>query len=159
MRGIHRSPVNSPHKGQWGGALMFSLICVWINGWVNNREAGDLRRDYAHYDVTVMWFAGLRETPGPWLSITRRGPGIVIPISMIRRLYGCLIWIMGITADNTCLYWRGSLVFDRCHNYHKICFSFRVNVCRCKRIKSLFIYLSPRILADWTKSYNYVLNI
>ena len=33
---------------------MFSLICVWINGWVNNREAGDLRRYLAHYDVTVM---------------------------------------------------------------------------------------------------------
>ena len=52
--GIHRSPVNSPHKGQWLGALMFSLICVWINGWANNREAGDLRRYRAHYDVTVM---------------------------------------------------------------------------------------------------------
>ena len=33
---------------------MFSLICVWINGWVNNREIGDLRRDRAHYDVIVM---------------------------------------------------------------------------------------------------------
>ena len=55
VRGIHRSPVNSPHKGQWRGALMLSLICVWINGWVNNREAGDLRRYRAHYDVTVMW--------------------------------------------------------------------------------------------------------
>ena len=54
VRGIHRVPVNSPHKGQWRGALMFSLICVWINGWVNNREAGDLRRYRAHYDVTVM---------------------------------------------------------------------------------------------------------
>ena len=54
VRGIHRSPVNSPHKGQWRGALMFSLICVWINGWVNNREAGDLRCYRAHYDVTVM---------------------------------------------------------------------------------------------------------
>ena len=50
------SPVtlNSPHKGQWRGALMFSLICAWINGWVNNREAGDLRRHRAHCDVTVM---------------------------------------------------------------------------------------------------------
>ena len=47
-------PVNSPHKGQWRGALMFSLICVWINGWVNNREAGDLRRHRCHYDVNVM---------------------------------------------------------------------------------------------------------
>ena len=51
---IHRSPVNSPHKGQWRGALMFSLICAWINSWVNNREAGDLRCYCAHYDVTVM---------------------------------------------------------------------------------------------------------
>ena len=44
VRGIHRSPVNSPHKGQWCGALMFSLFGVWINGWVNNPEAGDLIR-------------------------------------------------------------------------------------------------------------------
>ena len=50
------SPVTGefPHKGQCRGALMISLICVWINGWVNNREAGDLRRYRAHYDVTVM---------------------------------------------------------------------------------------------------------
>ena len=48
------SPVNFPHKGQWRGALMFSLICAWINRWVNNREAGDLRRHRAHYDVIVM---------------------------------------------------------------------------------------------------------
>ena len=54
VRGIHRSPVNSPHKGQWCRALMFSLICTWINGWVNNGEAGDSRRHRAHYDVTVM---------------------------------------------------------------------------------------------------------
>ena len=55
VRGIHRSPVNSPHKGQWRGALMFSLICGRINGWVNNGEAGDLRRHHAHYDVSVMF--------------------------------------------------------------------------------------------------------
>ena len=54
VRGIHRSPVNSPHKGQWRGALMFSLICIRINGWVNNREAGDLRRHRAHYNIVVM---------------------------------------------------------------------------------------------------------
>ena len=54
LRGIHRSPVNSPHEGQWRGALMFSLICAQINSWVNNGEAGDLRRHRAHYDVTVM---------------------------------------------------------------------------------------------------------
>ena len=55
VRGIHRSPVNSPHKGQWRGALMFSFFCAWINGWVNNRGAGNLRRNRFHYDVIVMW--------------------------------------------------------------------------------------------------------
>ena len=35
---------------------MFSLICVGINGWVNNREAGDLRRYRAHYNVIVFFF-------------------------------------------------------------------------------------------------------
>ena len=54
VRGIHRWPVNTPHKGQWRGALMFSLICAWINAWANNREVGDLRRHRAHYDVIVM---------------------------------------------------------------------------------------------------------
>ena len=54
VRRIYWSPVNSPHKGQWRGALMFSLIWVWINDWVNNREAGYLRRYRAHYVVIVM---------------------------------------------------------------------------------------------------------
>ena len=44
--GIHRSPVNFPHKGQWFGALVFSAICAWRNGCVNKREAVD--------DVIVM---------------------------------------------------------------------------------------------------------
>ena len=55
VRGIHRSTVNSSHKGQWRGALMFSFICVWINSWVNNRGAADLRRFCAHYDVIIMY--------------------------------------------------------------------------------------------------------
>ena len=54
MQGIHRSPVNSPHRVQWRRALMFTLIFAWTNNWVNNRDAGDLRHDRAHYDVTVM---------------------------------------------------------------------------------------------------------
>ena len=54
VRGIQRSPVNSLPKGQWRGALLSSLIYTWINGWVNNGEAGDLRRHRAHYNVTVM---------------------------------------------------------------------------------------------------------
>ena len=54
VRGIHRSPVNSPLKGQRRRALMFSLICAWINGGVNNREAGDLGRHRCHYDAIVV---------------------------------------------------------------------------------------------------------
>ena len=66
VRGIHRSPVNSPHKGQWRGALMFTLICARINAWVNNREAGDLRRNLAHYDVIVMTMMTTMTTRGSW---------------------------------------------------------------------------------------------
>ena len=51
--GIHQSPVNSPHKDQWRRALMLSLICVWINSSVNNRQGGDLRCYRTHYDITV----------------------------------------------------------------------------------------------------------
>ena len=54
VRGIHRSPVNSSHKGRWCGASVVSLICTWTNGWANNRDAGDLIRHRAHNDITVM---------------------------------------------------------------------------------------------------------
>ena len=58
VRGINRSRVKSPHKVQWRGALMLFLICAWMNDWVNNREADDLRRYRTHYDVIEMgvWY-------------------------------------------------------------------------------------------------------
>ena len=46
--------MNSPHKGQLRGPLMFSLICTRINDWENGREAGDLRRHRTHYDAIVL---------------------------------------------------------------------------------------------------------
>ena len=91
---IHRSPVNSPYKGQWRRALMFSLICAWINGWVNNREAADLRHHRVHYDVTVM----------------STGRGINTKCSScpicLEKDYGCMvfsrsvdIWALGISGE------------------------------------------------------------
>ena len=50
-RGSHRDYLNC----NWRGALLFSLICAWITDWVNNREAGHLRRNHAHYDVIIIW--------------------------------------------------------------------------------------------------------
>ena len=58
--------VNSPHTGHWRGALMFSLICAWINGSVNNREAGALRRQRAHHDVIVMVTQNIRDKIMRW---------------------------------------------------------------------------------------------
>ena len=76
VRGIQLSPVNSSHKGQWRAALVFTLICARINGWVNNREAGDLRRYRTHYDVIVMlkanakWWQPRGKTPHPgWTAV------------------------------------------------------------------------------------------
>ena len=66
VRGIHRSPVNSPQQSQWRGALMFSLISTGTNGWVNNRDVGDLRRHWTHCNITVMFLQLI------WRSSTRR---------------------------------------------------------------------------------------
>ena len=110
VRGIHRSPVNSPHKGQWRGAWMFSLICPWTNSWANNEYAGDLKRHGAHYDATVMWwfvyrgllseyffvlnhhnekFVGLRVNSSPYCriyaSVNRVNIGSDNGLSLIRR--------------------------------------------------------------------------
>ena len=72
VRGIHRSP----HKGQWRGALMFSLICACINDWVNNRKAGDLRRYRVHYDAILMLgFNMWDDFQSLWTSIERRYTG------------------------------------------------------------------------------------
>ena len=54
VRGLRRSLVKSPLKGHWRGALMFPLICAWTNGWVNNQDAGDLRRHRTQHGITVM---------------------------------------------------------------------------------------------------------
>ena len=63
VRGIHRSPVDSPHKGQSRRALMFPLVFTWTNGCANNRDAGDLRRNRIHFDVTVMIRHGFLHHP------------------------------------------------------------------------------------------------
>ena len=49
------SPVNFPHKGQWLGPLMFSLICPLNNSWANNGDAGDLRHHRAHYALIMVF--------------------------------------------------------------------------------------------------------
>ena len=94
VRGIHRSPVNSLHKCQWRGALMFSVIWAWISAWVNNNEIGDLRRHHTHYDVTVI----------PWLLYTGNAThilwwGITInnfPVSLLIVLssHDLMTWII-----------------------------------------------------------------
>ena len=51
---------NSPVTGEFPtqrpvtGSFDVFFDRAWINDWVNNGEAGDLRRYRVHYDVTVM---------------------------------------------------------------------------------------------------------
>ena len=95
VRGIHRS--------QRRGALMFSLIYVWINHWVNNRETDDLRRYRAHYGVIAIFNHG--ELPVWWLinNVADRDKiqwcteiGIPNPIILIEFYWmsasGCNAW-------------------------------------------------------------------
>ena len=67
---------NSPARDRWiphtkasdAKLLMFSLIFAWINGWLNNRKAGDLRRHRAHYYVIVMeiWKFSCPKSSAAW---------------------------------------------------------------------------------------------
>ena len=97
VRGIHRSPADSPHKDQWRGALMFSLICVWTNGWANNRGAGDLRHHRGCYDVTVINFAVKSKHYGETGILHSRVHFIyvitmIIPYALIEIMYGFRIY-------------------------------------------------------------------
>ena len=53
---VGNSPVTGEFHAQRPVTRSFDilLICAWIDGWVNNRESGDLRRYCAHYDGIVM---------------------------------------------------------------------------------------------------------
>ena len=93
-RGIHRSPVKSPLKGLWRGALMFSLICVWINGWVNNREASDWRRYCTHYDVTVMLWIMECSKLIPAISSTTNISICILPLeSFMESIWLCNLYL------------------------------------------------------------------
>ena len=104
VRGIHWSPVNYPRKGQWRGALMFSLICTRIDCWVNNGEAGDLRRHRVHCDVTVMGFASVKSYPLSCLvlyqsSIFHYGSIDFIPPQYFLMHFNVVILITGCTRS------------------------------------------------------------
>ena len=76
--------VRGIHKDQWWGALMLSLIWAWINGWVNNRKAGDSRRHCAHYDAIVKYFGD---------------------DASLADIYGCSIFYVHIVFDVQHLEW------------------------------------------------------
>ena len=105
VRGIHRSPMNSPHKGQWRGALMFSLTCAWMNDLVNNREAGALRRHRANYDVTLMGRYHLNQC---WPSF----PTTINFVIIHRSLYPMKLDTKnGIVTDMKSLIWKKFLTW------------------------------------------------
>ena len=51
----------------------FLLSAPWINGWVSNGDAGDLRRHHAHYYVIVM------SSRNEWRMQRRRTWNIILP--------------------------------------------------------------------------------
>ena len=111
LREIHRSPVDSPHKGQWRGALMFSLICACIIAWAENWDAGDLRRNRVYYENQgVSWTSHLYngilvrwclcfESPHKWFFIATHH--IYPHISAYIQLYGWYAKIFNSTFSST----------------------------------------------------------
>ena len=79
VRGIHRWPVNSPHKGQWCRTLMFSLICAWTNSWEN-------RRHRAHNDAIVTNMPGVPHLKSHYSDFTRTSGRSYLILSNIKSL-------------------------------------------------------------------------
>ena len=129
VRGIHWSPVNFPHKGQWRGVLMFSLIWAWINAWVNYREAGDLRRHRGQYDVIVMKTLQTRRTQWVWMALVTIGLVSIIMTSTAIKL------IIGIVPDQVILLQTNSCLChaqnDICDNKHIVWWTFNPNQLKC----------------------------
>ena len=98
VRGIHWSPVNSLHKEPVTRSFMLYLICAWIKGWVNNREAGDLRRHRAHYDVTVMCFWKF-PLPADNMIITMKWNIIM------NNIINVMIWFIKMIIKSKLKYW------------------------------------------------------
>ena len=95
-------------KGQWRGALIFSLICAWINGWVNDFKAGDLRRHRAHCNVIVMCRSDIEWSEGDEFRIRLSTPcfnAIVSSIITIRWPWD-LHYGHSYTGNVAALYWN-----------------------------------------------------
>ena len=143
VRGIHRSPVNSPHKGQWRGALMFSLICVWINAWVNNREAGDLRCYRAHYDVIVMVTGQISSDILNFLHTNYQMHSLSFKS---QSLYSQLLWTRFDKVDEFILIPTTFLNFSRVRSYTG-----------CVSIRCLLWSHSMPYLAHWLQTLRHIL--
>ena len=122
--GIHWSPVNSPHKAQWHRALTFALICTSTNICENHRDAGDLRRHYAHYEVTVM-FPGLPYGHQSNSKIPPMVRHIYIYIYMLEmyniiKIYKIsLEFVIQLTSKQRWLLTLGKRITYRCYNQYK----------------------------------------
>ena len=101
---------NSPVKGNDAGLWCFLWSAPWINGWVNNREAGDLRRHRAHYDVIVMMnlIAILRQGQSKMLIIwLHRQPGARVQVERLDStlhlvtIYICIYIYIYILVDSS----------------------------------------------------------
>ena len=92
-------------KGQWRGALIFSLICARTNGW-NNQAAGHLKHHLAHYDVTVMrWCSGYsiwKDLNEKW-TFCERGELVVYPLWEMNQPLLTVAWrVTSVSVEN----WR-----------------------------------------------------
>ena len=115
VREIHWLPVNSPQEGQWRGALMFPLLCALTNVWANNRDAGDLRRQRANYDVTILHKICR-------VTLIELPPFIVLYLPFMKHV--SLERYLNITVTLSCARWRfkspASRLFTQPFNQAKI---------------------------------------
>ena len=109
---------NSPVTGEFPShrpmarVLMFSLLCASTNGWVNNQDAGDLRRHRADHDVTVMWCRTVIQWSGqPW-ALSAFNASLLSNFELVKR----------VKLGGSVHYGRNGLTFGTllCPDYHSL---------------------------------------
>ena len=138
-------PVDSPHKGQWHGALMLSKIGDWTNSCANNWDASNLRCNRSHYDVTVMGEHGY---------ITSHWVTGIISYGMLKAYHMTI-------ASPVLTHCRGYnlAVRHRCHKYkcitrQKNAHHFNINLISCHGLLqdcNMSIAIAKKIAQPYTK--------
>ena len=113
VRGIHRSPVNSPHKGHWRGALIFVYLRL------NKRLSKQSRRWWFETPSCPLWrqcnVGGGHKAGAPFTN------DFSIVIRIRWKLHSTLLWVVVMWSLRNFAHSTTAMLSWHVHNFVAIC--------------------------------------